>query len=44
MSLWDIKGVPHKGWTCVRMIDLGEDADAMDFETRRAELYEECEM
>ncbi|MEF9893763.1 MAG: hypothetical protein RR738_10565 [Anaerorhabdus sp.] len=44
MSLWDIKGVPHKGWTCVGMIDLGEDAADMDFETRRAELYEECEM
>lgn len=44
MSLWDIKGIPHKGWICIGMIDLGEDADDMNFETRRAELYEECEM
>lgn len=44
MSLWDKTGVPHKGWTCVDMIDLGEDADDMDFESRKEELYEQCEM
>ena len=44
MSLWDNKHIPHKGWICVGMIDLGEDADDMDFETRRDELYEQCEM
>lgn len=44
MSLWDKKDVPHKGWICVEMIDLGEDAEGMDFETRKAELYEMCEM
>ncbi|MPM14065.1 hypothetical protein SDC9_60425 [bioreactor metagenome] len=44
MSLWDNKGVPHKGWHCVGMIDLGEDAEDMDFETRKAELYEQCQM
>ena len=44
MSFWNKEGVPHKGWTCVDMIDLGEDAEDMDFETRKAELYEECEM
>ena len=44
MSLWDKEGVPHKGWTCVDMIDLGEDSEDMNFETRKAELYEKCEM
>ena len=44
MSRWGTKDVPHKGWVCVGMLDLGEDADDMDFETRRSEIYEECEM
>lgn len=44
MSLWDKKGIPQKGWTCVDMIDLGEDAEDMDFDARKAELYEQCEM
>lgn len=44
MSFWDNKGILHKGWTCVEMIDLGEDADDMDFETRKSELYEQCQM
>jgi len=44
MGLWDKEGVPHKGWKCVGMIDLGEDADDMDIEARKDELYEECEM
>lgn len=44
MSLWDKGNIPHKGWTCVEMIDLGEDADEMDFETRKTDLYEVCEM
>lgn len=44
MGLWDKPGVPHKGWTCVGMIDLGADADGMDFDTRKHELYEQCEM
>lgn len=44
MSLWDRKNVPHRGWICIGMIDLGEDADDMDFETRKLELYEQCEM
>ncbi len=44
MALWDQEGIPHKGWICVGMIDLGEDAEDIDVETRRAELYEVCEM
>lgn len=44
MGLWDKEGIPHKGWECVGMIDLGEDADDMDFDTKKDELYEQCEM
>lgn len=44
MGLWDKAGVPHKGWECVGMIDLGEDADDMDFDAKKDELYEKCEM
>jgi hypothetical protein len=44
MCLWDKESIPHKGWTCVDMIDLGEDSEDMDFESRKMELYEECEM
>lgn len=44
MSLWDKEGIPHKGWTCDEMIDLGEDAEDIDFDTRKAEFYEQCEM
>lgn len=44
MGLWDKEGFPHKGWRCVGMIDLGEDADDMDFNARKDELYEKCEM
>lgn len=44
MSLWNTMDIPYKGWTCVGMIDLGEGAEDMEFEARRAELYDECEM
>ncbi|GAB7058259.1 MULTISPECIES: hypothetical protein [unclassified Paenibacillus] len=43
MSLWDQKGIPHKGWTCVGMEDLGEDLEHLDAESRK-DYYERCEM
>lgn len=24
MNLWNVEGVPHKGWECIRVDDLGE--------------------
>lgn len=33
MSLWKTKDVPHKGWTCVEMIDLREDDPEAELET-----------
>ena len=44
MNLWDKKGVPHKGWKCVDMIDLCEDQEDVDYETRKSEIYIQCEM
>jgi len=44
MNLWDKKDVPHKGWKCIDMIDLCEDIDDIDYETRRLEIYKQCEM
>ncbi|MFF2532506.1 hypothetical protein ACFVS2_26925 [Brevibacillus sp. NPDC058079] len=41
--VWDQKGIPHKGWTCIGMIDLGEDLDGVDAESRR-DYYETCQM
>ena len=38
--LWKQEGIPHKGWTCVEMIDIGEDHES---ESRR-DYYEKCEM
>ena len=39
MNLWDVKGVPHKGWICEEVIDVGEESSSSD------EIeYEQCEM
>ena len=39
MAKWNEPGVPHKGWQCIGVIDLGEDATSTeDIE------YEQCEM
>lgn len=39
MSRWSKEGIPHKGWTCVDVIDLGEGV----FEGETIP-YESCEM
>jgi hypothetical protein len=39
MVRWDRTGIPHKGWNCVGMEDLGE--DIMPGEDIP---YEQCEM
>ena len=39
MNLWDVKGVPHSGWKCEGVIDVGDGASSSD------EIdYEQCEM
>jgi hypothetical protein len=38
MTRWDRPNVPHKGWVCIGMEDLGEFVDGGDIE------YESCEM
>jgi len=38
MNRWDRPDIPHKGWVCVGMEDLGEFVDDGDIE------YESCEM
>ncbi len=39
MNLWDVKGVPHKGWKCESVIDVGEWVGSGD------EIeYAQCEM
>ncbi len=44
MAVWSNRGIPHKGWTCIDVIDLAENAYGMDYATRRDEVYETCEM
>lgn len=39
MNLWDVKGVPHKGWKCEEVIDVGDENLSSD----KIE-YEQCEM
>ncbi len=39
MGEWNREGIPHKGWECVDVYDLAEDADPGD-DIR----YEQCEM
>lgn len=43
MALWDKEGIPHKGWVCVEMVDLGEGLEDLDAEERKG-YYETCEM
>lgn len=43
MALWDQEGIPHKGWRCIEMIDLGEDLNELDADERK-DYYESCEM
>lgn len=43
MVLWDKEGIPHKGWVCVEMVDLGEDLEDMDAKDRK-NYYEVCDM
>lgn len=43
MSLWNQEGIPHKGWTCRDMEDLGADIEHLDADSRR-DYYEQCEM
>jgi hypothetical protein len=38
MNLWDNPGIPHKGWVCIDMEDLGE---CEEFEEP---IYEKCQM
>lgn len=38
MNRWDNPDMPHKGWTCIGMEDLGEFVDQGEIE------YESCEM
>lgn len=40
--MWDQKGVPHKGWTCIDMIDLGTALDGLDADSRR-DYYAQCQ-
>lgn len=42
--MWDKKDIPHKGWSCVDMVDLREDEYCMDIETLKSEIYEQCQM
>lgn len=37
MSRWDQKGIPHRGWSCIDVIDLGDDGSRDDF-------FEQCSM
>lgn len=39
MYEWKRKDIPHKGWECIDVIDLGEDADENEEIS-----YEKCEM
>lgn len=39
MGLWNVEGVPHKGWKCIGVADLGEYV-AADEEIE----YAQCEM
>lgn len=39
MAEWNKRGIPHKGWFCIEVLDLKEDADS----TQEIE-YEQCEM
>ena len=39
MSEWNKPGLPHKGWTCVDVIDLAEGIDETE-----SIPYEQCEM
>ncbi|WP_188400438.1 hypothetical protein [Sporomusa sp. GT1] len=43
MALWDKSGIPHKGWTCIFMEDLGADLEDLDADERK-DYYENCEM
>lgn len=39
MAEWNKRGIPHKGWICIDVLDLREEADsAQEFE------YAQCEM
>lgn len=39
MAEWNRKGIPHKGWQCIDVIDLGEDIGPDE-----TIPYEQCEM
>lgn len=43
MPQWNQKGIPHKGWECVGMEDLGESLDGLDYEEKLG-CYEVCQM
>lgn len=43
MAKWDKKGVPHKGWQCNDMIDLGEGLEGLEVDERK-DYYETCQM
>jgi len=43
MNLWDKEGIPHKGWTCISMEDLGANLEGLDADERK-DYYENCEM
>jgi len=38
MNHWDNPGIPHRGWSCIGMEDLGEFAESGEIE------YENCDM
>lgn len=39
MGEWTKTGIPHKGWTCIDVVDLAEESEAGEEIT-----YEQCEM
>ncbi|MDD2958951.1 MAG: hypothetical protein PHE06_07960 [Lachnospiraceae bacterium] len=39
MGDWNKAGIPHKGWTCIDVVDLAEDSEPGD-----EVQYEQCEM
>lgn len=43
VASWDKEGIPHKGWTCIDMEDLGANLEDLDADERK-DYYENCEM
>ena len=39
MANWDVKGIPHKGWTLNNVVDVREDN-----QPKEETVYQTCEM